>query len=209
MSQSAEKYYTPEEYFALEEKSDRKSEYYNGKIYLMSGATYNHNVICSNTLFQLRLSLQGSGCRVVASVMRVLVEESDFYTYPDLSVICGETEFAPGRTDTITNPVMLVEVLSPSTFNYDRGEKFRFYRSIESLRIYMVVDQLEASVECFQKLADNTWNLKTYNDPAQEIELSSLGIALKVGLLYEEVTFPAKSPKKRREKIIPHPSIED
>jgi Uma2 family endonuclease len=209
MSQTSEKFYSPEEYLALEEKSDRKSEYYNGKIYLMSGATYNHNLICSNALFQLRLSLQGSGCSVVPSDMRVLIQEDEFYTYPDVSVICGEPEFLQGRSDTVTNPIMLVEVLSPSTFNYDRGQKFVFYRAIESLQIYLIIDQLEFSVECYQKLDDHTWQLTTYNQPDQEIELVGLGVSLKVSALYEGVIFPPKSPKKRREKIIPHPTMEN
>lgn len=209
MSQSAEKYYSPEEYLALEEKAGRKSEYYNGKIYLMSGGSNNHSRICVNTIVELSHGLDDTRCEIFESNMRILVEASDFYTYPDVAVTCGEAEFMAGRSDTLLNPIMLVEVLSPSTRIYDRGEKFLFYRSIKSLQIYLLVEQLKVYVECYQKQADETWLLKIYDSPDQEIELAAVGVKITVGKLYKHVKFPNKQPKKPREKIIPHPSIEN
>jgi Uma2 family endonuclease len=209
MSQLADKYYTPEEYLALEEKAVRKSEYYRGQIYLMSGGSANHSRISGNAYFELRSSLENSNCEVFNSDMRVLVKAEGLYTYSDVAVICGEVEYAPGREDTLTNPIMLVEVLSPSTMNYDRGEKFLFYRSIKSLQIYLVIDQLQVLVEYHQRIADDTWQLKTFTQPDQVIELSAIGVNLTVGQLYEHVKFTPLKPKRTREKIVPHPIIEN
>ena len=127
MSQVAEKYYSVEEYFALEEKADRKSEYYNGKIYLMSGGSANHSRISVNSIIELSLGLRGSDCEVFNGDMRVLVEAEELYTYPDAAVVCGEAEFALGRNDTLTNPVMLVEVLSPSNEKAEMDFKRELY----------------------------------------------------------------------------------
>jgi Uma2 family endonuclease len=211
MSQLADKYYTVEEYLALEEKADRKSEYYDGKIYLMSGGSSNHSRISVNTVIELGIALRGTQCEVFNRDMRILIADEELYTYPDAAVVYGEAEFAPGRDDSLTNPVLLVEVLSPSTLNYDRGEKFRFYRSIESLQIYLVIDQIEMYVEYHQKITDKTWQLKAYTSPDQVIELPAIGVNITVGRLYERVKFPARKPKRKRsrEKIVPHPTIEN
>src|SRR5205823_5842979 len=122
--------------------------------YMMSGGSMNHNLICGNTYFQLRLNLRDPECRVLTNDMRILVKDEGLYTYPDVAVVCGSPAYVSGRDDTISNPVILVEVLSPSTRNYDRGEKFLFYRSIKSLKTYLIIDQLRVLVECHQKKSD-------------------------------------------------------
>lgn len=205
MSQSAEKYYSLEEYFALEEKSDRKSEYFQGEIFMMSSGSANHSRICTIAVVELSLALRGSGCEVFNSDMRILVQDGDLYTYPDASVVCGEVEFVPGRNDTLTNPILLIEVLSPSTRSYDRADKFRFYRSIESLQIYLIIEQDEPFVERHQRLPDGSWTLRDYSKLDEVIELAPIGVNLTVGQLYERVKFPDKRPKRHRIKIVPHP----
>ena len=209
MTQLAEKYYSPTEYLALEEKASAKSEYFRGQLYQMAGGSARHNQICSNVNAALNLALFDQPCITYTSDMRILVKDNGLYTYADGSVVCGEAEFAEKRDDTITNPLILVEVLSKSTRNYDRADKFELYREITSLQVYLIVDQLRVYVEYHHKLEDGSWKLETFTDPSQNIEIAPLNIEISVARLYHKVSLPTKTPKTLRESPAPHPTPED
>ena len=127
MQQPEIKYYTPEEYLELEETAEYKSEYYQGEIFAMSGASFNHNQIIGNVHANLHQNQKKHNCRIAMTDLRLWVKEKNLFTYPDIMVICDKPEFYPNRNDTITNPIIIIEVLSDSTKNYDRGEKFVFF----------------------------------------------------------------------------------
>ncbi len=209
MTQLAEKFYTPAEYLALEEKARVKSEYFRGQIFQMVGGSGRHNQICSNANAALNVALLEQPCITYSSDMKIAVKNNGLFTYADGSVVCGEVEFVEKRDDTITNPLLIVEVLSKSTRNYDRGDKFELYRELNSLEVYLIVDQLRVYVEYHYKLEDNSWKLETFTDLNQIIQITALNIELSVARLYHKVTFPAKSPKILRERPVPHPTPED
>lgn len=182
-------YLTPEEYLALEEKAEYKSEYYKGEIFAMSGASINHNRIVINLAAQLNLRLRGSKCEAFMNDMRLWVEEKELYTYPDIVVICGDTQFYPDRDDTITNPLLIVEVLSNSTKNYDRGDKFQFYRTLPSFKEYVLVDQYDYHVENFYIGSEGQWMLKEYNDKENSLKLFNVEFQMHLQDIYHGVTF--------------------
>ncbi|MCX7851962.1 MAG: Uma2 family endonuclease [Caldilineales bacterium] len=175
-----------EDYFRHEESADYRSEYRDGEIVAMAGATVNHNQIVGNLYTALRTRMERS-CRVFATDLRLFVKRHGFYTYPDVMVICGRLQFAPGRMDTVTNPVLIVEVLSPSTEAYDRGRKFEFYRSLESLQEYVLVDQDRFLVEHYRRREDGTWLLTTCERPDDILHLPALGVDLPLAVIYERV----------------------
>jgi len=181
------KYITPEEYLALEEKAEYKSEYYQGEIFAMSGASFNHNVIAGNCYAGIHQIFRGRNCTVFNSDMRVLVRENGLYTYPDVSVICGEIKFSEGRNDTITNPSLIVEVLSKSTKDYDRGEKFELYRALPTLEDYVLIHQDKVHIEHFHKQADGKWLLTDICLLEETLMLESVEVSLSVRDLYEKV----------------------
>jgi len=174
------------DYFRHEESAEYRSEYRDGEIVAMAGATVNHNQIVGNLYTALRGRLERT-CRVFATDLRLFVPRHRFYTYPDVMVICGRLQFAPGRMDTVTNPILIVEVLSPSTEAYDRGRKFEFYRSLDSLQEYVLVDQDRFLVEHFRRQEDGTWLLTAYEQPEDILHLPVLGVDLPLAVIYERV----------------------
>jgi Uma2 family endonuclease len=146
---------TTEQYFALEEASEGKHEYYRGAVSAMTGGTARHNLIVANIIALFHGQLRDTTCRVFPSDLRLKIEHSGLYTYPDVSVICGPIFFGDNRKDTVTNPVVLIEVLSPSIENYDRGRKFEQYRTIETLQEYVVVAQDRVHIEHYVRQDNN------------------------------------------------------
>lgn len=144
--------FSVDEYLAMEETAEHRSEFHQSKILAMAINSVDHNRILGNLAFSLHKSLRDGPCEVFISAMRLLVKARDLYTYPDLMVICDGLEFAHGRSDIITNPVLIVEVLSPSTESYERDKKFEFYRTIEGFQEYVLVDQQRRHVERFRPL---------------------------------------------------------
>jgi len=187
-------YYTPEEYLQQERKATHKSEYYKGEIFAMAGASLNHNRIVSNTIFAIRdgLRKKGKNCEVFPSDLRLHIPANTLYTYPDVSVICGEPQFTDDNFDVITNPIVLVEVLSESTKSYDRGEKFKLYRDIETLQNYVLVASDSHLVEVFTKKTDNFWELRIYENLDENVELGSLNISVSMQEIYLNVSFEKK-----------------
>lgn len=189
MSQAAKIYYTPEEYLRMEENSLEKHEYFRGEIFLMAGGTTRHNQIVANTIAELIVNLRGKNCTTYSSDMRIQVLANGLFTYADVSVVCGETELAPGRNDTITNPVLIVEVLSPSTEKYDRSQKFELYRGLDSFQSYLLVDQERVYVEYHHKVGPNKWLMETFNNVEETVHLEAPTLDIVLANLYERVVF--------------------
>jgi Uma2 family endonuclease len=189
MFQRQLKYYTPEEYLALEEAADYKSEYYQGDIFAMAGGSANHNRIAGNFYAVLNFAFASGPCDAFMNDMRLLIKQSGLYTYPDVMVACDQIEFVPNRTDTLTNPVLIVEVLSESTEGYDRGKKFEFYRAIPSLRHYLLIAQERVHLEYFQKMASGLWTLQEFNDLDDILKIETLGVEIPLNRIYNKVTF--------------------
>lgn len=189
MSQPAYKLYTLEEYFALEEAAQERHEYYQGYIYAMSGATPNHARIVLNVAGTLNSLLEGKPCEAFTSNLKVLARQINFASYPEVSVVCGKLEYAPRRKDTVTNPVLLVEVLSKSTRAYDRGVKFDRYMQISSFADYLLIEPDKIQVDYYHRLGPDTWLLHRYKDLSQNIELKSLDITLSLEQIYRRVEF--------------------
>ncbi len=186
-----EKLYTREEYLTLEESAAFKSEYYKGVIYAMAGGTYNHEMICGNVYSALRLAANAKSCIAFTSNMKLLIEAHGLYTYPDSMLICGKPKFEQGRTDTVLNPLVLVEVLSKSTRNYDHGQKFEFYQAIPTFQEYLLIDQDRIYVEHYHKVKDSTWVLTILREPEARLVLQSIDLEISVRQLYENVDWLA------------------
>ncbi len=190
MVANPKKRYTLEEYFELERTSEERSEFWDGEIFCMSGASAVHNRILTNVIFHLRLKSQGRNCEVFSSDMRVKVPSAPPHRYPDLTAVCRTSQFEKiGGIDTLTNPALIVEVLSSSTEGYDRGEKFSHYKSIPSFGEYLLVAQHRPHVTQFIKHDARTWLQREYTDADAEFTLSSLVCELSLREIYEGVTF--------------------
>lgn len=181
--------FTPEEYLAMESVAKYKSEYYDGEIFAMSGGTPDHSLVAVNLTSELSARLDDRPCRVFNSDMRLLIEESGLYTYPDGMVICGKIELATGRNDTVTNPVLIIEVLSGSTKEYDLSAKFDFYKKIASLKEYLVVDSERPYIECYRRGPDDQWLPEVSNDLNKVIRLDSVGCEIPMRNLYRKVSW--------------------
>lgn len=182
------KTYTPEEYLALEEKAEYKHEYRNGEIIAMAGGTINHNEIVTNLCTYLKIALKGQKYRVFIGDVRLWIPRNNQYTYPDVMVISGEPIFHQGNT-TITNPLLVMEVLSQSTQDYDRGTKFSYYRSIPQLQEYILIDQYSCKIEQFTKNNQGQWLLTEYESQEETISLDSLKLQVSIDDIYEQVKF--------------------
>ena len=183
-------YYTPAEYLALERAAEYKSEYLAGEIYALAGAGEQHNTLTLNIAAELRTQFRGRPCRVYASDLRVKIAASGLYTYPDVVTACGELRFEDGHRDTLLNPTVVFEVLSPSTEAYDRGKKFAHYRRLESLMEYVLVAQDEVYVEHYTRQG-NDWLLREARARGDTIRLPSIAAALTLASIYENVEFPS------------------
>jgi Uma2 family endonuclease len=187
---------TPEQYLEIERAAEFKSEYYNGRMYAMSGASRTHVLVTSNLTRELGNALKGGPCLVYASDLRV--STGKLYTYPDVAVVCGKETFSDNRQDTLVNPTVIVEVLSPSTEAYDRGLKFSLYWSIESLREYVLVWQARPQVEVFRRQAGGTWLMEASVGLDARCRFESLGCELPLAEIYANVTFePPETPSER------------
>lgn len=178
---------TEEEYLAFERGNELKHEYLHGEIFAMTGASENHNLICSYTTSALILALRGKPCRAYQSDMRV--KAGRLYTYPDILVVCGQSQKADDKLDTLLNPVVVIEVLSPSTESYDRGKKFQHYREIESLREYVLISQDGPRVEHYLRQENDAWLYTDASGLDAHLTLESVGCTLALADVYQQVTF--------------------
>ena len=187
MSTQPKTFLTPEEYLEIERKAEHKSEYYQGEMFAMAGGSRRHNLIVVNISAELRQRLKARPCEVYPSDMRQRVSPVGLYTYPDTSVVCGEPKFADDQKDTLLNPVLIVEVLSDSTRDYDRGRKFQYYRSLPSLREYLTVEQDSPHVELWARQDEGGWLLTEFGDLGQTVQLASIDCTLPLAEVYDKV----------------------
>jgi len=178
---------TPEQYLEIERKAEFRSEYYNGEMFAIAGVKRPHNLINTNLIRELSQQLRLRPCEVYSGDARVLVAPTGLYTYPDVVVVCGERRFLDNQLDTLLNPTLIVEVLSPTTEAYDRGRKFGHYRMIESLRAYLMVASELISAELHTRQPDNLWALTKASRLEDAIEIESIGCRLKLADIYEKV----------------------
>jgi Uma2 family endonuclease len=187
MSSQARERYTPEEYLALERQAQCKSEYYAGEIFAMAGASRWHHLIGTNVLREVSLQLKGRPCTTYPSDMRVKVSPTGLYTYPDVTVVCGEALFEDNQQDTLLNPTLIVEVLSASTEAYDRGGKFAHYRKLPSLMEYVLITQTKPHIEHYLCQQDNRWLLSEVDSVQDTLHLPAIDCYLALAEVYDKV----------------------
>lgn len=179
--------YSEEEYLRLENDASEKSEFFQGKIVMMAGAAPNHNRIKDNLVGEIYLVLKkNKSCKSYSSDQRIHIPSNSLYTYPDIVIVCGPNKYSELDRNTIVNPSVIVEVLSPSTTDYDRSRKFRLYRDIETLKEYVIIDSLSVSAEVYRRTIDNQWLLAddafSLND---SITIQTIGATLQMADLYD------------------------
>lgn len=209
MSTAPSRRVTPEEYLAFERRASEKHEYRDGEIVAMAeigrdgpavamaGARRKHNLVSGNLFSGIHDQLVERPCEVYMGEMRVRTSWHGLYAYPDVVVVCGEPSFADAEFDTLLNPTVLIEVLSPSTESYDRGQKFEHYRRIDSLREYVLVAQDRMSVERFARRDDGWLLTGTLREPADVLRLESIGVAIPLSNIYAKVKFPEGTSDER------------
>jgi Uma2 family endonuclease len=180
---------TEEEYLAFERASDARHEFLDGRVYAMAGASLKHGDIIQNTSSNLYIKLRGGPCRAVTNELRVRVRATGLNTYPDIVVLCGEPHLTDDHLDTLTNPTILIEVLSPSTEAYDRGAKWRHYQQIDSLREYVLIAQDAPAIEHFVRQDDGSWRYEATIGLDAAVELPTIGCTLALSEVYQNVRF--------------------
>ncbi|MEH2413607.1 Uma2 family endonuclease [Nostoc sp.] len=189
IAQTETKHYTINEYLELEIASEIRSEYCNGEIISMTGGTPNHNDIAGNLYILLKSALKGKDYRTFYADQRLWIPSVSLYTYPDVMVLPKPLELQTGRKDTVVNPCFIAEVLSKSTQNYDRGEKFVAYRTISTFGEYLLIDQYRTHVEHHVKTAAHQWLFSEYDDPNVTLSLSTFEFQIQISELYENIDF--------------------
>jgi len=187
MSVAIKPKYTPQEYLDIERKAETKSEYFNGEIFALAGASKKHNIIVANIIIELGAQLKKRLCQIYPSDMRVKVSQTGLYVYPDVSVVCGDPKFEDEHYDVLLNPTLIAEVLSESTEAYDRGKKFEHYRKIESLKEYLLIAQDKHSIEQFIKQNDGSWLFLETSDSEGTVRLRSINCELLISDVYHKV----------------------
>ncbi|MFP5042811.1 Uma2 family endonuclease [Parasediminibacterium sp. JCM 36343] len=190
---AAEKlYFTLEEYLALEEEGEKYSirhEFHDGEIFIISDSSIAHNQALMGAIIGLTTALKDKPCQVVTSTQKVHVQTESFYCYPDIVVVCDPIETLEGHKDIITNPTLLIEILSPFTMDYDRGEKFRLYRNIPTLEEYICISSLQVSVEKYTRQNSTQWLFEEYTSINDIVTIEKMGISLSLAGIYEKVDF--------------------
>lgn len=193
MSAQPKHFYTPQEYLAFERSSAEKHEYFNGEVFRMAGASFQHTTINSNIVAALRSQLRKRGCSIHANDLRTKTL-SNLYTYPDIVVVCGKPEFLDDTFDTLTNPAIIIEILSGSTKNYDRTKKFDHYRTITSLKEYVLVEQDFARVEIYSRIEDGNvppertlWSFQAASSLGETLRLTAVDCTIDLTEVYEDI----------------------
>jgi Uma2 family endonuclease len=196
-----ERYFsTKAEYLINEEESSLRHEFFNGEVIAMAGASINHNYIVGNVLFGLKR--EASGCNVFANDLKLDIDSANSFFYPDLMAACEPLQLTEGRTDSIKNPTLIVEVLSPSTEKNDRGSKFRAYQKVPSLQEYVLVNQEAAIVEVYRR-TNKVWTYQLYEGIESQIHLASTQSRLTLSEVYQNVEFPIVEPEEGEGKDAP------
>ena len=182
-------YITEQEYLATEREALEKHEYYKGEIFAMSGASFKHVKISSNIMVDVGSKLRGKKCNPFTSDLRIHIPKNTLYTYPDIVIVCGEPEMTDDDFDTITNPSVIIEILSKSTRDYDKGGKFTLYRDIPTLQEYILVDSEKVGVEKFVKNNDGSWQLTEYKTLNDSFVIDTTATTVALVDVYEAVLF--------------------
>jgi Uma2 family endonuclease len=185
-------YITPQEYLERERAAEFKSEYCEGVIYAMSGASVAHNRISANVTGGLWLQFRGRSCQVFSNDLKVCVENSGLYAYPDVVALCGEPQLHDRQQDVLLNPELIVEVLSPTTEAYDRGKKFNYYQQIATLTDYVLISQDRICVERYQRQTDGSWRYTSHENAEEVIHFAGLECELRLADIYDKVEFPVR-----------------
>ena len=183
---------TAAEYLEIERQAEIKSEFYDGEMFAMSGGTYRHSRLRTNLVAIFEAMLSGKRCRATDSDLRVRIESTDFYTYPDLSISCGRVEFEDEKQDVLLNPTVVIEVLSDSTASYDRGKKFWHYRHIASLTDYVLVSHDEPLIEHYTRQDNGGWLLRTVEGEAGLLRIDSIGCEIPLREIYRDIDPPGE-----------------
>jgi Uma2 family endonuclease len=181
--------YSPEEYLEMEVLSEDRHEYRDGEIVLMTGAMPNHNRITRNLCASMTLGLRGQSCEVFVADQRLWIPKKRLHTYPDVMVIDGKLQLQKGRKDTVMNPLLIVEVLSNSTADYDRGDKFTAYRSIPGFQEYLLVSQYGQQIEHYVKRSEKKWDFQSYDETDAVVRLETVGVEMTIADIYDKVEF--------------------
>jgi Uma2 family endonuclease len=184
MSHPQVKYYTAEEYLAFERQSEDRHEYYKGEIFAMSGASFRHNVIENNLRLAIGNHLIGKQCQSFGSNLRVHIPSSTLYTYPDILVVCDKPLFVDDQFDSLLNPAVIIEILSPTTANYDKGAKFDLYREIASLQEYILIDSTSIHFINYARQQDGRWLMSDTKDISQSFFISTIGLQIPLNDVY-------------------------
>jgi Uma2 family endonuclease len=182
-------YVSPADYLSMERETLHKHEYYRGEVFAMSGASIHHNDVFSNLFGYLSSKLKGKNCKPYGSDLRIHIPLNTLYTYPDISIICGKPETTDNSFDTITNPSVIIEILSPSTKSYDRGDKFNLYRQIPTLQEYILIDSETVSVEHFVKTDVHEWMLTELKSITDTFMIKTVAIPVALEELYLDIKF--------------------
>jgi Uma2 family endonuclease len=182
---------TPEQYLEIERAAEFRSEYYNGQMFAREGANEAHNLLAASLISGLSQQLRSRPCLVLPSLMRIGVSPRGPYVYADVSALCGKPRFLDDQTDTLLNPGLIVEILSRATEAYDRGRKFESYKSIESLREYLLVASDRIHADLYTRQADGRWLLTSADKPEDSLSLESVGAELNLADLYDKVNLSA------------------
>lgn len=180
---------SPEEYLAIERRAEGRSEYLDGEMFAMTGGSFLHNIIVGNLVGELRQGLKGHSCTVVPSDLRVHIPATGLYTYPDVTVVCSEPRFEDHEVDTLLNPTLIVQVLSPTTEAYDRGKKFEHYGTIESLAEYVLVSQAAPRIEQFVRQDGGHWLFTATSGLDAKALFPSIGCEVALAEIYHKVPF--------------------
>lgn len=177
-----------EDYIKIEQETNTRYEYHDGKVFAMVGGTLEHGFISGNTFGEIKFALRnyGSDCTTINNDIKLHIEAVNKFVYPDVMVVCGPVERSEKEPNAVTNPIVIVEVLSESTESYDRGDKFHAYRKIESLKEYILIDQYKAQVETFRRESD-LWKITRVEGLDEELLIESLGISIRLEHIYEGV----------------------
>ncbi len=192
MSAIPKTYFTEEEYLALERATEYRSEYYRGEIFAMAGASNEHNLIVNNLNFHLFTHLRGRGCRMYTFEMRLRINVTRLYTYPDAMIVCGKSLYADDHVDTIVNPLIIVEVLSDSTESYDKGKKFDHYRQVPTVQEYILISQEIPQIERRVRVSATEWRLQVYDGLESVLPLDAIDTRIRLADIYLDIEFPVR-----------------
>jgi Uma2 family endonuclease len=181
-------YVSPETYLTMERASDEKHEYYKGEVFAMSGASWEHNVIAFNINRLIAPAIHKKGCKLFGSDFRIHIPENTLFTYPDFTIVCENYQSGLMYADNLTNPSVIIEILSKSTRDYDRGTKFSLYRQIKTLKEYILIDSTSVCVEIYKHHPDNSWQLTEFKQLSDNFFISTIGLTLHLKDIYEDVS---------------------